>query len=564
MKKSMTQIKKFLSGAYNTKAFGSALPLILCLIIGSSDFLIAQCPAGQIELTVTYDPSFFPEDNGWILWDADANAEVDCYASGNNSSSTYSADHCVVEGTNLELRAWDNFGDGWDGAVFSIDCETTNLYSAIIDSEVSGNGSISCPNASLPAGGVLLWSGAAPIGGCPAVSCDIAITGTSSTPETCDMDNDGSITITATSSNPPINYAISGPVSANNATGVFTGLPAGNYGITVTDAVGGTCEATTNETVGGGSDVMITGTSSTPETCGMGNDGSITISATSSNPPINYAISGPVSANNATGVFTGLPPGNYNITVTDAVVGTCEGTATEMVAANMGTCPTVSRTSANDPTSFDPCSCGDPLNYYDGNGDITYFHDFVEVTSSTGETWEVTAVSAQAYSDNGITNIVIGDVLTETSPGSGIYRIDLFHPPGVGFTMTVDRTAGGGPFPLMEGGTCAACQQVPTLGQWGLILLSLLILTFGVVALRNRQMVLAGAGTSSFPTGIRQMPFDGASFRRMLVVVMVGLAVVFATAIGFFGYEMTTADVPGSLVAGPMLAYLLHLLVKKD
>lgn len=564
MKKSMTQIKKFLSGAYNTKAFGSALPLILCLIMGSSDFLIAQCPAGQIELTVSYDPNNFPEDNGWILWDTDANAEVDCYASGNASSSTYSANHCVVEGTNLELRAWDSFGDGWDNASISIDCGLTNLYSATID-DGPGNNAIGCPNASLPANGALLWSGAAPIGGCASPpACDVSVTGTSSTPETCDMDNDGSITITATSSNPPINYAISGPVSASNATGVFNSLPAGNYGITVTDAVGGTCEALTNETVGGGSDVVITGTSSTPETCGMGNDGSITISATSSNPPINYAISGPVSANNTTGVFTGLPPGNYNITVTDAVVGTCEGTATEMVAANMGTCPTVNRTSANDPTSFDPCSCGDPLNYYDGNGDITYFHDFVEVTSSTGETWEVTAVSAQAYSDNGITNIAIGNGLTETAPGSGIYRIDLFHPPGVGFTMTVDRTAGGGPFPLMEGGTCTACKQVPTLGQWGLILLSLLVLTFGVVALRKHEPVLAGFGTVASSDEKYSLPFNKAVFGKMLIAVMLGLAAVFAVAVTLFGYEMNVADVPGSLVCGPLLAYLLHLLVKKD
>jgi hypothetical protein len=131
--------------------------------------------------------------------------------------------------------------------------------------------------------------------------------------------------------------------------------------------------------------------------------------------------------------------------------------------------------------------------------------------------------------------------------------------------MTVDRTAGGGPFPLMEGGTCAACQQVPTLGQWGLILLSLLILTFGVVALRKHEPVLAMAGQgTSTASNNRSLPFNKAAFGKMLIVVMLGLAAVFAVAVGFFGYEMTTADVPGSLLAGPMLAYLLHLLVHNN
>ncbi len=305
-------------------------------------------------------------------------------------------------------------------------------------------------------------------------------------------------------------------------------------------------------------DIAITGVNSTPETCDMGNDGSITITATSSNPPISYAISGPVNTSNGTGVFNGLPPGSYDITVTDAFGGTCEATDTEMVIAGMSLCPTVSRT---DPTIFDPCSCGDPLNYVDGMGDVSYFHDFVLVTSAPGETWEFTAV-AGAFHDDGTTPVTPGTVLPETPPGSGMYRLDLFHAPGVGFTCTVDRTAGGPPFPLMTGGTCSACAQVPTLGQWGLIILGLLILTFGVVVLRSREMAIAGYSsveTSKFS----RLPFDKALFGKALIAVMLGLAATFAVAVTAFGYEMTAADVPGSLVAGPMLAYLLHLFANK-
>ena len=370
--------------------------------------------------------------------------------------------------------------------------------------------------------------------------------------------------------------------SANSGGGGGGGYSGGNGGGNNGDAGGGstfvtpdaTSISTTAGVYGGGTgtfgsvticysvcSIMAMATA-TSETCGGGNDGTITVNAT----PINcsgspeYSLDGgPFQAGN---MFTGLAPGAYTVTVRCSTDPTCVNTAMATVDPGMGMCPTSSRTNPNDPSSFDPCSCGDPQNYYDGNGDITYFHDFVEVTSVTGEMWTVTAVM-DAFTDNGVTPIVVTDPLTETAPGSGIYRIDLFHAPGVGFTMTVDRT--GAPFPLMEGGTCTACKQIPTLGQWGLILLSLLILTFGVVALRRHEPVLAMAGQgSSSASNNRSLPFNKAAFGKMLVAVMLGLAATFAVAIAFFGYEMTTADVPGSLVTGPLLAYLLHLLVKKD
>ena len=195
-------------------------------------------------------------------------------------------------------------------------------------------------------------------------------------------------------------------------------------------------------------------------------------------------------------------------------------------------------------------------------------HDFVTVTSGPGETWVVTA-QVGASSNCAGAAIALGTPLVETVVGvSGVYVLNpIFHLPGVGFTMTVDRPAS--PFPLMTGGTCAACMQIPTLGQWGLILLGLLILTFGVVALRSRQTVLAPSGLagtsgSSFPVNLRSLPFNGAAYRRMLAFVMLGFVAVFAVAVFAFGYEMNVADVPGSLVAGPLLAYLLHLFGKNE
>ncbi|HHM20584.1 MAG TPA: IPTL-CTERM sorting domain-containing protein, partial [Bacteroidetes bacterium] len=100
----------------------------------------------------------------------------------------------------------------------------------------------------------------------------------------------------------------------------------------------------------------------------------------------------------------------------------------------------------------------------------------------------------------------------------------------------------------------------PTMGQWATILFALIMLSFGVVYVMRRQMVLAGTGTAPEAFG-QPLPFDKNLFGKILAYVMVALAVVFAIAIGAFGYEMTNADVPGSLLAGPLLAYFIHLVV---
>jgi hypothetical protein len=85
-------------------------------------------------------------------------------------------------------------------------------------------------------------------------TCDLAITNVSSTNETCPNANNGSITITATTSNGPLTYSISGPVNQSNGTGVFTNLPDGNYSILVTDNGTSNCTATDSRSIAAGVD----------------------------------------------------------------------------------------------------------------------------------------------------------------------------------------------------------------------------------------------------------------------------------------------------------------------
>ena len=65
-------------------------------------------------------------------------------------------------------------------------------------------------------------------------------------------------------------------------------------------------------------DLMVT-YNVTDALCATANDGSITVSGIGGTPPyLTYNITGPVTLNNATGVFAGVPPGTYTVSVTDS------------------------------------------------------------------------------------------------------------------------------------------------------------------------------------------------------------------------------------------------------
>ena len=67
-------------------------------------------------------------------------------------------------------------------------------------------------------------------------------------------------------------------------------------------------------------DLMVT-YNVTDAMCVTANDGSITVNGIGGTLPyVNYTLTGPVSTNNPTGVFPGLPPGIYTVSVTDSTL----------------------------------------------------------------------------------------------------------------------------------------------------------------------------------------------------------------------------------------------------
>jgi len=49
---------------------------------------------------------------------------------------------------------------------------------------------------------------------------------------------------------------------------------------------------------------------------------------------------------------------------------------------------------------------------------------------------------------------------------------------------------------------------------------------------------------------------------KLVLSVWIGLLVLLFVSMFFFGYEMTDADLPGGMIAGILLAYLISILIK--
>lgn len=167
----------------------------------------------------------------------------------------------------------------------------------------------------------------------------------------CNLNN-GSIHAVAVSGAPPYQFSKDG--INFQASGIFTGLAAGNYTITVKDAMNNT--TTVNVTLVNSLPLQVTAVS-VPSSC-LAFNGTITATGNGGSPALNYSLD---AVNfQPSGIFTGLAPGNYTITVKDtnncrAAVGVfvdslntvvvnagnnfsiCEGTKKTMAGSSNGT-----------------------------------------------------------------------------------------------------------------------------------------------------------------------------------------------------------------------------------
>jgi gliding motility-associated-like protein len=147
----------------------------------------------------------------------------------------------------------------------------------------------------------------------------------------CNNNSDGSATVNASGGTSPYTYLWSTTPPQTSATA--TGLSAGTYTVTVTDVNG--CSTVQNVLVNAPTaitaSVVVVGTS-----CSNGSDGSITLSASGGTAPYTYIWSTTPSQSTATA--TGLAPGTYTATVTDA------NACTYVQSATVGAPPSLAAT----------------------------------------------------------------------------------------------------------------------------------------------------------------------------------------------------------------------------
>jgi hypothetical protein len=215
------------------------------------------------------------------------------------------------------------------------------------------------------------------------VLLEITATGTDLS---CNGNGSGSINTTTTGGSSPYTYAWSDPGIGSVANPV--GLDAGNYSVTVTDAEG--CTAETAVTLAEPPLLELAVDNTTDISCNGASDGSISVIATGGVTP--YVYSWNLSSIGDNPDPTGLAPGTYQVTVTDA------NNCTAVASASLTEPPLLEATAT--PTNL-ACNA-------DGSGSID-----VAVNGGTpGYTF--------AWSDGGI-----GDVEDPAGLAAGTYTVTV-------------------------------------------------------------------------------------------------------------------------------------------
>ncbi|HEX7906147.1 MAG TPA: hypothetical protein VF487_19875, partial [Chitinophagaceae bacterium] len=231
-----------------------------------------------------------------------------------------------------------------------------------------------------------------PSGPCTPVSDQMVITinanptATSShTNVLCNGGTTGTINAVGANGTGPYSYVIAGPTvnTTGASSGVFTGLSAGSYIVTVTDAKG--CTIITSQTIT--QPIVLSATSSSTNVlCNGGTTGTMTAVGANGTSPYTYVIAGPVvnTTGASSGVFTGLSVGTYTVTVTDA-----------------NGCTTITQQIITQPTL------------------LTASSSHANVLCNGGTTGAMTAVGANGTSP--YTYVIAGPVVNTTGASSGVF-----------------------------------------------------------------------------------------------------------------------------------------------
>ena len=136
--------------------------------------------------------------------------------------------------------------------------------------------------------------------------------------------------------------------------------------------------------------------------------------------------------------------------------------------------------------AVDPCDCNDALSLF--IGPQFYFHNIMTVMGPPGLDLRLLVNDGQMRDNAGMPLSVNTTVIPEIGMMTGIYQLEFWHLSGISTTVTYGEAGGQGLTATFSSSTCdvSICPPiVPTLGEWGLILLGLVCLIVGVLGLRR-------------------------------------------------------------------------------
>ena len=258
-----------------------------------------------------------------------------------------------------------------------------------------------------------------------------AASGGGKTDVSCNGGANGTATVAPTGGTPAYTYSWA-PSGGTNATA--TGLSAGTYTVTVTDA--NACQTTRSFTINQPTALNTTAGSKTDVSCNGGGNGTATVSPTGGTPGYTYSWA-PSGGTNATA--TGLAAGTYTVTVTDA--NACTGTKSFTI-----TQPTALNTAAGSKTDVS-CNGG-------GNGTAT-----VAPTGGTpGYTYSWAPSGGTAATATGLSAGTYTVTVTDANACTGTKSFTINQP------TALNTTAGSKTDVSCNGGTNGTATVTPTGG----------------------------------------------------------------------------------------------------
>ncbi len=133
----------------------------------------------------------------------------------------------------------------------------------------------------------------------------------------CAGDDDGTIDVTVTGGTTPYSYSWTGPGGFTSSDEDLTGLQAGTYNLTVTDASGCVLDLPGIETIAEGSAIIVSVVSLTDIPCNGEAAGAVDIDVSGGASPYLFNWTGPGGFSAGTEDLTNVPAGTYSLEVTD-------------------------------------------------------------------------------------------------------------------------------------------------------------------------------------------------------------------------------------------------------